>query len=396
MLMKVYKCKWKNGADSPVMFMIDDLANVWLDANGNGVCDIGEDWGHMADKPNSMWDFLCKNILDRFTEVKVTFFLVVGERASILRYKKYTYCRDILVDEKFLSFLRELDKNPRVEIAYHGLTHGLPGDETKDFVQEWQTFKTLDEAIETIEKGKEIFYKALGRYPKGGKYPGYAYNHFSDESIIKTGFEWWCRHNDVWIEENKGDIKNYSYELEYFGGVVDIPTTIDGSYYSMKVPQYAFTKKYIKSLVYKILKGKSLEGLIKERISKQQIISIQEHTSPVRTDGRIQYPNIVTDIHNLQYIFRYLRRYHVWYATGSEIARYFKIHEATKIEQIDDKKYLISTAEELVGQEISIKVDALEGVKLKIGDAYYSSVLNYKGLIFNVPLVSSSFEVELC
>jgi len=394
--MKIYKCRWRNGAESPVMFMIDDLANVWLDANGNGVCDIGEDWGHMADEPNSMWDFLCKNILDMFPEVKVTFFLVVGERASIIKGKRYTYCGDILADDKFLSFLRKLDKDPRIEIAYHGLTHGLPGAETKDFIQEWQTFNTLDEAIQTIEKGKEIFYRALGHYPRGGKYPGYAYNHFSDKSIAMTEFEWWCRHIDVAIEENKGDVENYSYELEYFDGVVDIPTTIDGAYYSLKVPQYAFTRKYAKSLIYKLLKGKSLEGLIDARISKQQIISIQEHTSPVRTDGRIQYPNIVTDIYNLQYILKYLRKYHVWYATGSEVAQYFKIYEATEIKQINDRKFLISTAQEFVGEEISIRVDSPVGINLKIGDTYYNPVLNHKGLIFNIPLVSSAFEVELC
>lgn len=32
-------------AQSPVMFMIDDFANVWVDKNENNKLDKGEDWG---------------------------------------------------------------------------------------------------------------------------------------------------------------------------------------------------------------------------------------------------------------------------------------------------------------------------------------------------------------
>ncbi|SHJ92679.1 Glycosyl hydrolase family 57 [Anaerobranca californiensis DSM 14826] len=206
-MINIDKCKWKNGADSAVMFMIDDLANVWHDANLNGICDLGEDWGHKGYEKNSMWDFLEKNFLNEFPYLKVTFFLVVGKRASILKHKDYTYSADILSDDKFLSFLRDIDKNPMVEIAYHGLTHGIAGKKTEDFIQEWQTYSNLDQAIETINEGREIFYKALGYYPRGGKYPGYAYNNFSDESIAKTGFDWWCRHFDFWLEEKREIIR---------------------------------------------------------------------------------------------------------------------------------------------------------------------------------------------
>lgn len=393
--MKVDKCKWKNGADSAVMFMIDDLANIWHDENLNGVCDIGEDWGHQAYEKNSMWNFLCKNFLDKFPHLKVTFFLVVGKRASIINNKKYTYCDDILVDEKFLAFLRDLDKNPKVEIAYHGLTHGIGGNKTEDFVQEWQTYKNLDEAIETIKQGREIFYKALGHYPRGGKYPGYAYNSFSDESIVKTGFDWWCRHLDVLLEDKRGDYENYSYEIERFDGVIDIPSTIDGAYYSLKAMQYLFTRKYVKSFLYRIVKGRTVEKLIDERVKNNQIISIQEHTSPVRTDGRIQFPNIVTDKNNLYHIFKYLERYNLWYATGSEIADYYNVYEKTEIKKLSNGKYQIKTDEKNIGKEISIKISGNKNNKIKIGEKILSPVANNIGEIFNIELYETNFEIQL-
>lgn len=45
-------CKWYKNAISPVIFMIDDLANVWVDSNNNDSLDIGEDWGFLKDMKN--------------------------------------------------------------------------------------------------------------------------------------------------------------------------------------------------------------------------------------------------------------------------------------------------------------------------------------------------------
>ena len=47
--MQIEVCKWYQNADSPVLFMIDDLANLWVDINGDGKVDLGEDWGYAKD-----------------------------------------------------------------------------------------------------------------------------------------------------------------------------------------------------------------------------------------------------------------------------------------------------------------------------------------------------------
>ncbi len=75
---KIRISKWFNGADSPVVLMIDSLANLWFDLNGNGRLDPGEDWGYWRDAPNSSFYFLRKTLVDKFPEVKITYFTVVG------------------------------------------------------------------------------------------------------------------------------------------------------------------------------------------------------------------------------------------------------------------------------------------------------------------------------
>ena len=56
----------------------------------------------------------------------------------------------------------------------------------------------------------------------------------------------------------------------------------------------------------------------------KQIISIQEHISPARTDGKRQILNIFDDEKSLIKIFgSYLKNENVWFATCTEIAKLF-------------------------------------------------------------------------
>ncbi len=100
----------------------------------------------------------------QFPEVKTTLFTVVGKRAPIINGKKKIYSATILQDDKFVDFLNEINKSKNIEIAYHGVTHGITGINRFEFKEEWETFNSLEEAIENIEIGKEILYKAIGEY----------------------------------------------------------------------------------------------------------------------------------------------------------------------------------------------------------------------------------------
>lgn len=325
--MMIRVAKWKYNSNSPVMFMVDDIANVFIKQDNSENVQIGEDWGHFGDSKNSMWDFLNKNLYSLYPHIKTTFFLVTDKRSAQRTGTDYSYAEAMDKDESFIEFLNMLHKNKKVELAYHGTTHGEAS--YPHLEQEWTTYKSLDQAVETIEYGKELFKKVLGEYPKGGKYCGYEKGEYGDISINRTGFLWWCRDWDADLEKDKTR-EDLSYDLEYFDNVLDIPSTIDGSYLSVRRPK--FTKKYLITL-YKLLRKKSLERDIYTLYNNKQIISIQEHSSPYRTDNKIQYPNIVSDIKNLQYIFKFLTKLDVWYATGTEIAEYFDMFTNIKIQE---------------------------------------------------------------
>jgi hypothetical protein len=70
-------------------------------------------------------------------------------------------------------------------------------------------------------------------------------------------------------------------------------------------------------------------------LARRQLIAIEEHIAPVRPDGLIQTPNIVDDMDELRRLFRYLRRRHVWYATGSEVASYTVARERSLIYDVE-------------------------------------------------------------
>jgi len=346
--------KWKDNAMAPVILMVDDIANISIKQSNSNVLKVGEDWGQYARDKNSMWDFLSKNLLDKFPDIKTTFFLVTDKRAPMAIGEEYTYNKSIIKDEKFMDFLKYLHNNKNVELAYHGTTHGDAAIEHDDFLQEWETYQTLEEAEQEINRGKELFKKVLGSYPSGGKYCGYQEGEFGPESIYKTSFTWWSYHWDgiIWDKNSKDD--KYNYDLEFNQGVVDIPTTVDASTLSLRLFKKFFSKKYLKSLYLYIKENKTIEKHIDSLYQNQQVIAVQEHSSPYRTDGKIQYPNIVSDIDNLNLIFSLLSKKDVWYATCNELADYFitRSNLEVSIEKID--------LEEIVFKLISKKFDTAE------------------------------------
>jgi hypothetical protein len=303
-----------------------------------------------------MWDFLSKNLLDKFPKIKTTFFLVTDRRAPMALGEEDTYNKSIVEDKKFIDFLKYLNYNENVELAYHGTTHGEAAIEHDDFLQEWETFPTLEYAEKEINRGRKLFKKALGVYPTGGKYCGYKEGDFGSESIANTSFKWWAYHWDgIKWDKNSKDSR-YNYNLEFNRGVVDIPTTVDASTLSLRIFKKLFTKKYIKSLYLYIKENKTIEKHIESLYKNGQVIAIQEHSSPYRTDGKIQYPNIVSDIDNLNFIFSLLSKKDVWYATCDELANYFISRSHIKISMENENTFkLISKKFDTVETTLTIK-----------------------------------------
>lgn len=365
--MNISVCKWYNNAISPVLFFIDDLANVWVDVNGNGEIDSEEDWGYGKNGKGSSFRFLNEYILKDFPQIKITFFMPVGIRVGMVENPRIkSISRMINCDEESKAFFKSINENEKYEIAYHGTTHGRVGRTGDDFLQEWELYETLDEAVKTINGGKEIFKDVFGFYPKGGKYCGYKVNGFSDESIDKTGFTWWCRFYNRGLTVDKNcDIggKDFNpvtnFDIKTFGknSVVDIPTTVNGGLLTEVLnPDKKTVKGIAKTILKKYLIDKRI-GEIEFLLHSKLVISIQEHISPARDDGNRQTPNIFDDRESLRYIFNCLRDKNVWYCTGTELAEYYLTRTKIEIKQIGENIFTILNFKELKNKIISVALD---------------------------------------
>lgn len=352
--MKLEVSKWYNNSNSPVIFMIDDLANTWVDTNRNGKIDLGEDWGWAKFSENSSMKFLEENILSVDDKIKVTFFVPVGKRVGMLKGGRIkTISEAINFDKETKKFFRELSENDKYELAYHGTTHGIVSEKSSDFKQEWETYKTLDEAINTVKRGIDIYEDAIGKKPRGGKYCGYTSNEFSDKSIDCNGFLWWSRFCNLQTSIVAGseafdkyvygnDVNNITnFDIKYFGEnrVIDIPTTVNGgmnsSLYNNKLSNI---KGLVKTILRPYLKYKRLK-YIDYLIDNNLIISVQEHISPARDDEKIQTPNIFTDKESLRDIFLHLKGKNIWYCTGSELASYVYYRDNIEFNFIDEYEF---------------------------------------------------------
>lgn len=319
--MKISKAKWFNDADSPVVLMIDDFNNLWFDLTGRGYPRLGADWGHWRDLPNSSFAFLKENLVDKFPEAKVTFFTVVGSPIWRFKYGK-VYGGTIRQDGEVAGFFRHIHHLPNFEIAYHGLTHGVIRN--GEYIHEWLSFNSVKEALANIEKGQKIYEGVFGERSKGGKYPGYASNMYSDESIDRGGFLWWCR--DWTYQKFVSAGNNYAIlEMKTFGenGVVDFPSTVNPSIWGRdplrRVAQVALRNPR---------QWGKLEGLLHNR----KVISIQEHAGAIKANGIRQTPNIIDDMPVLKSIYSFLGKKNVWHATCSEIVNYYVAFACSEIE----------------------------------------------------------------
>jgi len=301
----IAKTKWLNDLSSPVMLMVDDLTNAWHSPKKAATWELGGDWGGGFRKPKSSMGFLEDRLMREFPEARVTFFTVAGPISPYTHHEPFSFAAPLDATPESAAFFKSVAVDPRYELAYHGLNHGTPGVRYQEFVQEWRGFSSVAEANEQTQKGLSIFERAVGARPAGGKFGGYDYNEFAQDSLDECGFLWWCR--DWMPRDVGGRVPDDYYEPQFFGRnmLVALPSTVHG---------YHWDPRQIEVL-----------------LAKRQIISIAEHIAPVRPTGVTQTPNIIDDMAELRRLYAFLRGCPVWHATGTQIASYVTARERTHV-----------------------------------------------------------------
>ena len=328
----VSKARWLNDARSPVVLMIDDLTNAWVGGASPKPWDGGGDWGGALRDPAGALAFLEKNLLADFPEVRTTFFVVAGEISRYTHHQPFGFAAPLDASEESRAFFSELERDPRYELAYHGFNHGSPGEVTEKFLQEWRSFPSRDAAIAQTRRGLDIFARATGNTPRGGKYGGWDYNEYAGDAVSDLGFLWWCR--DWTPRDTTRSIADDYYEPQYFGAnpVVALPTTVHG---------YFWDKRQIELL-----------------LEQRQIISIEEHIAGKRPDGLVQTPNIVDDIHELRKIYEYLRSRDVWHANCTDIAAYASARDLTHVSDVTETGFTVRYAGRFQRPQLTLCIDA--------------------------------------
>jgi len=328
----VRKARWLNDARSPVVLMIDDLTNAWVGGGSPNPWDQGGDWGGARRDPGGALAFLEKHLLADFPEARATFFVVAGEISRYTHHQPFGFAAPLDATAESRAFFTELEADPRYELAYHGFNHGSPGEVTEKFLQEWRGFPSRDAANEQGRRGLDIFMRATGNRPRGGKYGGWDYNEFAGDAVDDLGFLWWCR--DWMPRDTTGSVDDDYYEPQYFGAqrVMALPTTVHG---------YFWDRRQIDLL-----------------LERSQIISIEEHIAGKRPDGLVQTPNIVDDIHELRKIYAYLRGKSVWHANCTDIAAYASARDLSLLSDVTNDGFTLHYSGRFTRPSLTLHVDA--------------------------------------
>ncbi|MBN1983697.1 MAG: hypothetical protein JW795_19335, partial [Chitinivibrionales bacterium] len=302
------------------------------------------------------------------------------------------YSRQLDDDPKVASFFRRISGDERFEFAYHGTDHGVAGLKTAEFIQEWRTYDSVETAMASIERGKKIFENVFGFPPRGGKYCGYESNQFSDESIRRSGFEWWCRFWNRGVSKrsdgfmtgtDRNPTSNFDITTFCDNQVVDIPSTFSGG-----IPRRLNRiLKYRCFFLLRHLYSAYIFRQLRYLIQKKLIVSIQQHIAPARNDGRIQRPNIIHDALFLRSIYQFLKRRNVWFCTCSELADYYRLRQCVRLEPVEPESFRLridNPWKKRVYGTMTIK--SLNGASaIRPQESDEGLILSNGGFIFNIP-----------
>ena len=127
-------------------------------------------------------------------------------------------------------------------------------------------------------------------------------------------------------------------------------------------------------------------------IKNKLLISIEEHISPARNDGRRQLLNIFDDMEGLHEIFDHISGKNVWYCTGSELAEYYYCRENSIIEQ-SGNEFVVNFDQgkaQLSSKRLSLKVEGQSTGKLILPNG--NEVVGKDG-IYNIDIMDGRYQV---
>ena len=288
---------------------------------------------------DSIFFHLEKHLFKSYPEIRTTFFTVVGPISQYTRHQPFAFAEAIDYNDASIKFFRQLYADPRFEIAYHGWNHGIPGKITEEFIQEFKSFASIEDAVKQTRTGLDVYRKVFGAECSGGKYGGWEYNQYADTCIDRSGFKWWCRD---WMEKDASAfVQSAYYEPQFFGAnnVIAMPSTLHGNRWTPR----------------------QVDALIADR----QIIAVEEHMGALRPDGRIQTPNVFDDLERLRSLYRYLRSKNVWHATATQIADYFEVYQNSRVSDIGTDRFRLHYRGKAAGNPITLVIQPSQIVKRK-------------------------------
>ena len=375
--------KWYKNYNAPAVLMIDDLSDAYIDVYRES---YKNDWGYLCNKEGSSYNYLRKNLLDKYPNIKITFFTPYLRHNVINEYCKYNYKKYAVGErEEFTSFLKGLVVDGH-EIAHHGSNHGKYLDirrctTVNNWIHEWALFEDIETGIKVTLDGVKIFKETCGIDLVGGKYCGYITRENSQKIIDKCNFLYWC---------DKPSYNTNNFDESFFGknNIVSFPTNYAGNSFvrltyvsgDTRRDRKKFFFKYFQPL-YDIYCYMNLYKLYK----KQQIISIQEHYSPSTTAGTVQSANIVTDIKSLNKIFSFLSNLSIWYANCKNISEYIYIRDNSKLRILDNKLEIYFNNQKNITNPI-VSIVSQQSFRLKQGDNLLVSIENNGMHVVNVSL----------
>jgi hypothetical protein len=386
--MKLSIAKWQNNHKAPAVLMIDDLNDIYLELYRDS---FKNDWGYLCNNEGSAYNFLQKELLNKFPKIKITFFTPYAKHNVInpngAKFKRY----GVGEREEFSNFLQYL-QNLGHEIAHHGSNHGKyrdinnPSTQNGNFIHEWELFDSVDEGVEVTLKGVELF-KNIGINVSGGKFCGYKSRENSLEIIDKCNFLYWCANSGV------NEIKRFGKNR-----VIKFPTTFAGnSFVRLSYKTGNFKKDFIKLFtrflqpIYNKKEYKKLNSLYENG----NILAIQEHISPSTSSGLVQSANIISDIKSLNKIFKFLETKDIWYATCHEISSYIELKDNTLLAFNNNELILtLNSNSKVESGTISLVLE--KNLKLKDSSGkIIAAIKKDKNYIINLPIKigKNNFEV---